>query len=225
MSGEVPVAHVAWTPAHRIVSSRFPPVGLWDRIADPADFEALAALEGLTNPRLRESLGQLALIPPQRRIAGPGTTPVMAAFTHLDPAGSRFSDGRYGVFYAARAIQTAIEETRYHRERFLASTQEAPIELTLRCYAMDIRSDLHDLRGGYREAHDPDDYGASRALGRTLREAGSNGVVYDSVRHAGGECVGVFWPDQVGPCRQTHHLGYWWDGRRISHVVRKTLVG
>lgn len=224
MAAPVPIANVQWRPAHRIVSSRFPPVSLWDRIADPADYEALAVLEGLTNPRLREELGQLAQVPAARRVSGPGTTPVMAAFTHVDPAGSRFSDGSYGVFYAARAIETAIEETRYHRERFLASTREPPIELTMRCYAMDVRAQFHDLRGGYPQAHDPDDYAAGQALGRHLRETGSNGLVYDSVRHAGGECIAAFWPDQVGPCRQTQHLGYYWDGRRISHVVRKTLI-
>ena len=33
----------------RIVSSPFPPVGLWDRIANPAEFDALAEIESLTN--------------------------------------------------------------------------------------------------------------------------------------------------------------------------------
>ena len=80
--------------AHRIVPSRFPTVGPWDRIADPADFEVLAEVEALTNPRIREELGVLALTPPERRVTGPGTTPIMAAFTHLNPEGSRFSDGR-----------------------------------------------------------------------------------------------------------------------------------
>jgi len=41
-------------------------------------------------------------------------------------------------------------------------------------------------------------------------------VVYPSVRHAGGECVGVFHPDQVSPCVQARHLIYSWDGTRIQ---------
>ena len=89
---------------HRIVPSRFPPVGPWDRIARPEDFEALAEVEALTNPRIRDELGVLALTPHERRVSGPGTTPIMAAFTHLNPEGSRFSDGTYGVFYAAREV-------------------------------------------------------------------------------------------------------------------------
>ncbi|WP_366132444.1 RES domain-containing protein [uncultured Ferrovibrio sp.] len=32
----------------------------------------------------------------------------MAAFTHLNPDGSRFTDGTCGVFYAANILDTAI---------------------------------------------------------------------------------------------------------------------
>ena len=46
----------------------------------------------------------------------------MAAFTHLNPDGSRFSDGRYGVFYAARSLDTAVAETMHHRANFMAAT-------------------------------------------------------------------------------------------------------
>ena len=58
--------------AHRIVPSRFPPVGPWDRIADPADFESLAEVEALTNPRIREELSSLSDWPtiPQVFVAG-----------------------------------------------------------------------------------------------------------------------------------------------------------
>lgn len=53
------------------------------------------------------------LVPPEDRVSGPGTTVIMAAFTHLNPAGSRFSDGTYGVFHSANNIDTAIGETRH----------------------------------------------------------------------------------------------------------------
>ena len=43
--------------------SRFPPVGVYDRIADPAILDALFAIEALTNPRLREEAGALKLVP------------------------------------------------------------------------------------------------------------------------------------------------------------------
>jgi hypothetical protein len=121
---DLPLASLEWRPCYRIVPSRFPPVSLFERVADPADLEAVFQVEALTNDRLREQAGELALVAPEDRVAGPGTTPIMAAFTHLNPEGSRFTDGSYGVFYAALALETAIAETTRHRARFLEATDE-----------------------------------------------------------------------------------------------------
>ncbi|MGC4029269.1 MAG: RES family NAD+ phosphorylase [Steroidobacteraceae bacterium] len=215
----IAVRRVRWQPAWRLIPSRYPAVGPWDRIADPADFDALAQLEGLTNPRLRTNPGALPGIPCERWLTGAGSTPVMAAFAHLNPEGSRFSDGRFGVFYASRALETAIRETVHHRERFLARTHEPPTVLQMRSYQCTIACALHDLRGGYPAVHDPDDYRASQRLALQLRAQNSNGVVYDSVRHRGGQCAALFWPDRVGPCRVGRHYAYHWDGSAIHDVV------
>jgi hypothetical protein len=214
-----PIRRIRWSQAYRIVPSRFPPAGLFDRIADPADLDAVFAIEAMTNPRLREEANTMKLVPPDRRISGPGSTPVMAAFTHLNPEGSRFSDGTWGVFYAARNVITAVEETVSHREIFLAATGEPACEMEMRCYRTSIDCKMHDIRGGWPEAHDAVSYSASVTLARELRAAGSNGIVYDSVRHAGGECVAVFYPDVVAPCVQAQHLIYRWDGHRIANVL------
>lgn len=214
-----PLKRIRWNHAWRIVPSRFPPVGVYDRIADPADLDAVFAVEALTNPRLREEAGALQLVPRARRISGPGSTPVMAAFTHLNPEGSRFSDGSWGVFYAARRVITAVEETVYHRECFLAATAEPACDIQMRCYRTSIDCKLHDIRGGWPAAHDAASYVASVGLARELRRAGSSGIVYDSVRHRGGECLAAFYPDVVAPCVQAQHLIYRWDGKRIAQVL------
>ncbi len=214
-----PSKRIRWSAAWRIVPSRFPPIGVFDRIADPADLDALYAIEALTDARLRDELGALHCVPKERRISGPGATPVMAAFTHRNPDGSRFSDGSWGVFYAGRRIGTAIEETVHHRERFLRSTREAPIDLEMRCYRCAIDGRMHDLRGGWPAVHAADDYSASRKLAGELRAAGSNGFVYDSVRDPGGECVAAFYPDLVTACVQARHLIYRWNGEHIAAVL------
>jgi hypothetical protein len=107
----VPVGPVDWRPSYRIIPSRFPPISLFERVADPADLEDVLALESLTNPRLREEAGEIAMVPPEDRIAGPGTAYVMAAFTHVRPEGGRFHDGTFGAYYAAAERPTAIAET------------------------------------------------------------------------------------------------------------------
>lgn len=222
-----PLTRVEWKPSYRVVPSRFPPVGLYDRVAGPADLEAVFAVENLTNPRLRQEAGEISLVPPQDRVSGPGTTPIMAAFTHLNPEGSRFSDGTYGVYYACRSLDTAVAESRYHRERFLMRTQEGPIELDMRTYLADLAADLHDIRGrtDLTRIYAPDDYTAGQALGRELKAVNSSGIVYGSVRHPGGECAGVLRAPLLSPCIQGPHFGYSWDGTKIAAVYQKTLYG
>ena len=116
-------------------------------MTEPDDLEANLELESLTNPRLRDEVGDIRLVPPEDRVTGPGTSIIMAAFTHLNPEGSRFSDGTFGVFYAAQGFDTAIAESKHHRERFMRATAQPRMELDMRVYAVDLDGDLHDLRG------------------------------------------------------------------------------
>ena len=134
----LPVSRIEWKPCWRIIPSRFPPIQLFERVTDPDDLEAIFELDALTNPRLRDEAGDIELVPPEDRISGPGTTVIMAAFTHLNPHGSRFSDGTYGVFYAANDLDTAIAETKHHRERFLSATAQEHMELDMRVYMVDL---------------------------------------------------------------------------------------
>ena len=225
--GIISVSRVIWRPSWRIVPSRFPPIGLFDRVANPADLEAVFALEAMTNDRLRDEAGELSLVAPEDRISGPGSTAVMAAFTHLNPEGSRFSDGTWGVYYAGDRLETAIAETRHHRARFLAATSQPRIEIDMRVYQADIDAGLHDLRGRAGEmpdVYDPADYGGGQRLARRLRDGGSAGVVYDSVRLAGAACVAVFRPKAIGPARQERHLCYIWNGKAIEQVYEKRAL-
>lgn len=226
MSAALPaVRRVRWAQAARIVPTRHPTVYLFDRVADADDFDALYALEAMTNERARQEAGAVELVPREERLFGPGSGPIMAAFTHVNTQGSRFSDGRYGVFYAARDRATAIAETRYHHGRFLAATHEGPMHLPMRLYQVAIDARLHDLRpeGAVNEAvYAPDDYRAARALGQRLREAGSAGVAYRSVRHPGGQCAGLFRPRGASGCVAAAVLLYAWDGHRFTDVYEKT---
>ncbi|HEX6639085.1 MAG TPA: RES family NAD+ phosphorylase [Steroidobacteraceae bacterium] len=212
---------VRFAPCYRIVASRMPTIHLFERVADPADWDALYELESLTNPRIRNEIGELRLVPVADRVGGPNASIVMAPFTHLSPQGTRFTDGHFGAYYAAESIDTAIAETRFHRENFLRATSQPPIELEMRCYLADVACELHDLRGRRIELpdiYDPASYAASQKLGRQLRDAGSNGIAFDSVRRPGGQCLAMFRPRLVQNVRQNVHLRYAWDGNVISEV-------
>ena len=220
----IPTARVRWQPCYRIVASRFPPVSLFEDVADPADLDAVYAIEAMTNDRLRDEIGDLALVPPEDRVSGPGTSAIMAAFTHLNPEGSRFSDGSFGLFYAASTIDTAVAETRHHRTRFMTFTREPAQELDMRVYAVDLDAMLHDIRAmraEYPALYAAESYAAGQALAVELRSQGSDGIAYQSVRHPGGECAAVFRPRLLANCRQERHLCYIWDGRAIVTIYEK----
>jgi hypothetical protein len=219
--GAVATSAVSWTGARRIIRSLFPPIALFEDIADPEDWPLLIAAEQKTNPRLMETLGALDLVPAARRVAGPGATLLMAPFTHASrDRPTRFSDGSYGVLYAAKRFQTALFETMHHHARFMARTKEAPGWTSqFRELSLDIEASLHDLRTGdpaLAPALDPESHGASQALGMALRAAGSDGVVYPSARDPGGECAGLFYPDLARNPLQGRHLDYHWDGMRVD---------
>jgi hypothetical protein len=62
-------------------------------------------------------------------------------------------------------------------------------------------------------------------LGVRLRGQGSKGVIYPSVRRAGGECVGAFRPRVVAPVTQGPHFEFIWDGAAITDVLQVRRVG
>lgn len=219
----IPVSVVEWRGAVRIIRSLFPPIDLFEDIADPADWPLLVSAEQKTNPRLMETIGNLDLVPEERRVGGPGASYLMAPFTHTSPdRPSRFSDGRFGVLYVGDRFEVALMETIHHHAKFMKATNE-PEGWTsqFREIILDVKAQLHDLRGpdpNYRPLFAPDDYAASQSLGFALRTADSGGLVFPSVRHPEGECAALFYPDLASDPRQGRHLDYHWDGERVDYV-------
>lgn len=214
-----------WGNAFRIINSAYPPIAVFEDTLAPEDLELAFAIEAITNDRLLEEAGQLQRVPSQDRIAGPGSSPIMAAFTHIGRP-SRFSDGSYGVYYCASTLDAAIAETRYHMAEFLAATGEGSVEITMRTYINTITQPLHDVREGYPELHDPDTstYPRGQAFAASLRAAGAWGILYNSVRQPGHECAAVLRPPALSIPVQGPHLRYVWDGRAqaVTHVLEVT---
>jgi hypothetical protein len=213
-----------WQKIYRVVSAKHPPVNVFENIVSARQMEMAFFIESLTNDRLRDENGTAPVMPSEDRIHGPGASIVMAPFTHLGRP-SRFSDGSYGVYYAARTLETAVRETAYHRGRFLASTSEPPCEVDMRAYVGRPTKPYLDIRGPKYEAlHDPNNYAAAQAFAKPLREADAWGLVYRSARHEGGECIAAFKPQAVSIPILGAALAYVWDGERIGKVYEKSEV-
>lgn len=173
----------------------------------------------LTNPRARQDAGDISLVPIDRRVSGPGASYVVAPFVHVsEDRPSRFTNGsQYGVFYAAQNFETALFEVAHHRGKFHQATNDNPLRTEERVLVGNIDARLHDIREtNWKHLHNPNDYSDSQAFGQNIRNNGSDGIVYNSVRKPGGECFATFWPDVMEIPIQTKHIGYHWNGSEID---------
>jgi hypothetical protein len=219
-----PVTRIRWTRTCRLIPTRYPSVGLFDRVATPDDLDVVLELEGWTNDRLSNELGLLHTIPRDEWVTGrPMASVVMAAFCHPAPGGGRFSDSRRGAWYSGRTLATALAESVFHRTAEIAELGQFETRMQLRLYHADFAGPFHDVRGGspaHGRLHQPDSYHASQAFARDLLDAGSPGILYRSVRHADGECIACFRPPLVQNVRVAAHYEFRWEGHRTPRVIR-----
>lgn len=224
MHGYPRAVTLRWHKIYRVVAAKHPPVNVFESIVGARQMEMAWYLEGLTNDRLRDESGAARLVAEQDRVQGPGASIVMAAFTHIGRP-SRFSDGAYGVYYAAHSLETAVRETAFHRGKFLAATSEPASDVDMRAYVGRPLAPFLDIRGPkYTSLHHPDDYATPQAFAKPLRDQGNWGLVYRSVRHEGGECIAAFKPQAVSIPMAGAALAYVWDGERIAKVYEKSEV-
>jgi hypothetical protein len=131
-----------------------------------------------------------------------------------------YSDSGRGAWYAALSLETAFRETIYHVTRELEEIGVFDASIEMREYVADFDAEFHDVRPSPEldACHDPDDYSQGQALGRQLLAAGSNGVIYRSVRNAGSSCIACFRPKQVLNVRQARHFRYLWSGSPVPRI-------
>ncbi len=214
---------------HRLVASRYPSIGILDRVSDAADLDAVFELEGWTNDRITSELGILHRLPPDEWLVGaPMASVVMAAFCHPRAGGGRFSDEMRGAWYASFTLETAHAEVAYHRGRELAEVGVTDARMEMRQYVAEVSGAFHDIRTErreYRPLYDPDTYATSQRFALDLLAHGSNGVVYRSVRRDGGTCLACFRPRLLARVRVGAHFEYRWHGngppaiRRLRHAT------
>ncbi len=227
---DLPVLSADAVRAYRLVNSKFPPIAIFDDVASADEFEELYALQALTNPRLANQAGRLELIPRADIPFGiQGCSYAAAPFTHVNPDGSRFSDGSFGVLYLADGMETAIAEVRYHQQIYWANVPALRFErfvfrgLTARFDEAGVLDALTASRSD--PIYSPTAYDASRLLGRSAFDAGSTGIRYHSVRQPGGICWGLLTPRQVSSVVQTAHYEMIWNGEVIGVHKLSTKVG
>jgi RES domain len=219
------VSEIRARDVHRLVPSRFSDESVLARLtSDVPDLQALFELDAATNARLVAETVGLTGIGPDELLAGvPYAHIVNAAFCHPHPEGSRFNGPDRGAWYAAFAVETSQAEVAFHKQVQLDEIGwTAREEVTYDDYLADVSANLHDLRADKRLAAclAPDSYVASQRLAARLLDAGSLGVVYPSVRHAGGTCLTCFRPAIVTHVRRDATWRFTWEVGTLRSIAR-----
>jgi hypothetical protein len=187
------------SPSHRFVPARFPPIGLFDTVSTAADLAAVMELEGWTNDRLVAD--RINRLPRHEWVFGrPNASIVMAAFLHIPASGSRFNGGDLGAWYASAQPRTAIAEVGHHLRREAIARSVPEIRRTYRAYSATLAGAYLDICGQQASRPDvyaPDSYAASQVLGEHVRATSGDGILFDSVRHAGGVNIAAHRPTNV----------------------------
>ena len=192
---------------------------------DRDELKDLLALEGATNDRLIGEAGLLPGITVRELVFGvPYAHVVNGAFTHANPWGDRFNGPERGAWYAGFSRKTAEIEVAFHRAMELREIRWMEKEVfTYVDFLADFRGEFHDLRGAraFKNCLDPVSYNASQRLAGELLGRGSAGVIYPSVRHEGGVCVGCFRPALVGNVRKGEKVSVSFENAFAKPVIEK----
>ncbi|TVR84888.1 MAG: RES domain-containing protein [Rhodospirillales bacterium] len=207
-----------------IPETRHKPPVLRGLVDSDDEAEILAELEGETSARLiAERDGSPAL--DRRELAYArrahdlklyGQSHINAAFTYTRTGGNRFNGADRGAWYCAWDVLTSAEEVGFHRTRelgYIGIYEDAARYVEL---LADFIGDFPDLHGA--PAHpalhpDPDiGYAAGQVLAADVRRQGHRGLLYPSVRHAGGRCFVAFDPGIIQNVRPGASWQLTWTG-------------
>ncbi len=222
-----PVTLVRQFDTHRLIPSRYSAGGesVLVRIADDdAHLRDIFELDGATNDRLLAEQQRFPGIGIEELVFGvPCSHVINAPFCHPHPLGSRFNGPDRGAWYAGFALETSQAEVAFHKSVALAETGWTSEEsITYDDYLADFSAAFHDLRRatGFRACLDPRSYVASQELAERLLDEGSLGLVYPSVRHAGGTCLACFRPPLVVNVRRDATYRFTFTGGRPPVIAR-----
>lgn len=216
---ELPLVREAFRQTIRFVPSA--------RLREPAmapladnddDLALLAEIEGATSARLvAEERGLGALSAAELVHGVPHAKFINASFAYAKPREpNRFNPAERGAWYAALALETCIAEVGYHLTKALADAGEFNTSVEYTEMYASMSGVFVDLRS--RPDHaclDPDPrigYPAGNTIAAAARGAGHNGIIYLSVRHAGGTCIAALWPNVVQSVAQGAMHRLTWSG-------------
>ena len=205
----------------RLINSKFPTIDLFDDVAEPEEFEALYAIQSLTNLRCKNDNGTITNLPKDKMPAQiEGRHYACAPFTHIDPDGSRFSNGSFGIMYLADSAQTAMTEVCFHQLKQWQNIEGLHFDsVVMRQLDVTFSATLIDIgKQDDSPLYDQNNYLAGQSLGFDLYHLGQDGIQFESVRRKGHTCWALMTPKGIEKVVKSHHYELIYNGKEISHV-------
>lgn len=215
----LPLMRVAFPRTVRLVPSARLREAVLVPLADDDDEPALLAeIEGATSGRLiSEARGRGTLSAAELVHGVPHARFINASFAYARPRQpNRFNPASRGAWYAALDVATCVAEVGHHLTRALADAGNFHAVVDYGEMLASMAGLFVDLRqvADHGSLH-PDPaigYPAGNAVAAATRAAGHNGIIYPSVRHAGGTCIAALWPNVVQSVVQGPMVRLTWSG-------------
>ncbi len=209
----------------RLLPSRF--ADMEDSVLAPLSDDAdhlgeLFELDNATNDRLIAEHGGAPGIGVDELVFGvPNFRIINAAYTYARPEGSRFNDGERGAWYCAFDSDTALAEIVFHKTVEYMEIGRFDDSVNYQALLADFNASFHDVRGLPRFGNclDPASYIHSQQLAKHLLDAGSMGLIFPSVRRAGGINLACFRPALVGNVRKGQAYRLTWAGTPLPAIA------
>ncbi|HTR12264.1 MAG TPA: RES family NAD+ phosphorylase [Roseiarcus sp.] len=166
------------------------------------EIEILAEIEGATSARLIAEARGTESVGKQELVYGiPYATFVNAAFAYWKPRQPNRFNATRGAWYAALDVETCMREVAWHMADFLAKSGKLEGVVEYAELFASMAGEFVDLRKTpWHLCLDPDPAVGcpiGNALADAARARGLNGIIYPSVRHAGGTCIVALRPHAV----------------------------
>jgi RES domain-containing protein len=201
------------------------------KLVAQTDLAALEEIESATSGRLRAQQAGAERLDRRELVYGLAHAHfINAAFAYFMPRRlNRFNGPGRGAWYAALALDTCVAEVTFHMERELANIADFNAIVDYAELYASFIGDFVDLRAANPrpEFLDPDpdkSYAAGNGYADAVRAAGHYGILYPSVRHAGGTCLVALVPHAVQSVAQGAVIRLAWTGKPGPRVSQLDLA-
>lgn len=188
-------------------------------VDDADELALLGEIEGATSSRrVAEQRGIWGLAANELVYDVPHARFINASFAYARPMQpNRFNGSDRGAWYAALSVETCLMEVGFHLTRMLADAGDFHATVEYAEMFCSLAGEFLDLRQAPGHpalgADTATAYPHGNRLADSARSAGVNGIIYPSVRHAGGTCLVALRPAAVQSVRQGAVYRMVWAGQ------------